>query len=258
VADEAERIAAEYRRRDEAAVSSGYADPAYQYYMQELEWALLAALRASGVALAGAGVLDVGTGSGHILHRLMEFGAGRAVGFDLMPERIEAARRRYPTLELHAGDASDLPFADGEFDLVTHFTCLSSILEPETRRRVAAEMWRVTRPSGAVLSYDLRPAPKPIRGLGGLLRRRAGAPLWTPVRPLGRDEVRALFPGTPLAERSVSLNVALPATLRSRRAPALALASLPPLRSHWLAVIGKPDGAQGASRPSATASSNPA
>ena len=47
------------------------------------------------------------------------------------------------------------PFADGAFDLVTQFTCLSSILEPDVRSTVADEMRRVTRASGAC-SYDMR------------------------------------------------------------------------------------------------------
>jgi SAM-dependent methyltransferase len=260
--DEVGRIEAEYRRRDAAAAGTGYADPAYHAYMQELEWALLDALRAAGVELAGARVLDVGTGSGHLLHRLVEFGAGSAVGFDLMPDRIAAARDLYPTLELVQGNAAELPFADGEFGLVTQFTCLSSILDPEVRTQVAREMWRVTRPGGAILSYDLRPAPAPIRRLGSGLRRlragRGGAPLWTPVEPLGPAEVRALFPAPPAVERSVSLNVALPAALRRRRGLALALAALPPLRSHLLAVVPRDGGAQAAARASTSASSSAA
>jgi hypothetical protein len=43
-----------------------------------------------------------------------------------------------------------------------------------------------------------------------------------------------------LGARAVTLNAALPGALRRRRSVALALAALPPLRSHWLAVVGKP------------------
>jgi SAM-dependent methyltransferase len=256
--DEVGRIEAEYRRRDAVAAGTGYGDPAYHAYMQELEWALLDALRAADVELAGARVLDVGTGSGHLLHRLVEFGAGSGVGFDLMPDRIAAARELYPTLDLVQGNAAELPFGDGEFDLVTQFTCLSSILDPEVRARVAREMWRVTRPGGAVLSYDLRPAPAPIRLLGSAVRRLRPGPVWTPVQPLGPAEVRALFPAPPAVERSVSLNVALPAPLRRRRPLALALAALPPLRSHLLALVPRGGGAQAAARASTSESSSAA
>ena len=58
-------------------------------------------------------------------------------------------------------NAAELPFPDGEFDLVTHFTCLSSVLDPGLRAAIAAEMWRVVRPGGVVLSFDMRPAPWP-------------------------------------------------------------------------------------------------
>ena len=100
--------------------------------------------------LAGR-VLDVGAGAGYYLHRLREFGLEDGVGVELMDERVAEARRRYPALDVRQGDASDLPFADGEFDLVTQFTVLSSILDPTLRRAVAAEMSASrARPGGSV------------------------------------------------------------------------------------------------------------
>jgi hypothetical protein len=122
-------------------------------------------------------------------------------------------------------------------------------------------MWRVLRPGGAVVSYDLRPSPAPIGAAGAALRRRAqrsGGALWTPVEPLGAAELRDLFPGDELIGRTVSLNVALPAPLRSRRGLALVLATVPGLRSHRLAVFRKPAAASPAQRPSTSPSSSAA
>jgi glycosyltransferase involved in cell wall biosynthesis/SAM-dependent methyltransferase len=241
--DDVRRIRAAYEQRDAQVSRPGYERPDYLTYLQDLEWQLLDALREAGIELGGAAVLDVGAGSGQLLHRLAEFGAARAVGVELMAARAAAARERYPNLEMLEGDAADLPLEDAAFDLVTQFTCLSSILDPALRRAVAAEMWRVLRPGGAVLSYDLRPSPAPIAAVGSALRRRAqrtGGPLWTPVEPLGADELRALFPGEEVVGRTVSLNVALPAGLRSRRGLALALGAVPALRSHRLAILRKP------------------
>src|SRR5438874_13325412 len=122
--------------------------------MQALERALLRALADAGVGLEGARVLDVGCGSGYFLHRFREYGAGECHGIDLVEERIAAGRDRYPTLDLRVGSATDLPFADGEFDLVTQFTCLSSILDADVRLAAAREMRRVA--GGWVLSFDMR------------------------------------------------------------------------------------------------------
>jgi glycosyltransferase involved in cell wall biosynthesis/SAM-dependent methyltransferase len=247
--DDVSRIRAAYEERDAAGGRVPYAQPGYLAYLQDLEWQILRALREAGIDLDGAAVLDVGAGSGQLLHRLVEFGAARGAGIELMPSRVAVARERYPALEIVEGDASKLPYADASFDLVTQFTCLSSILDRALRRAVAAEMWRVLRPGGAVLSYDLRPSPAPIAAVGTALRRRgqrSGGPLWTPVEPLGAAEVRALFPGEHVVSRAVSLNVALPAGLRARRGVALALGAVPALRSHHLAVIRRP-GAQRAS-----------
>ena len=100
-------------------------------------------------------------------------------------------------------------------------------------------MWRVLRPGGVLISYDLGPAPAPIRAAGRLTRRRSAQP-WTPVVTLDRAELRRLFPDAHGHARSVTLNAALPVALRSRRGLRLALAQLPPLRSHLLFVAAKP------------------
>jgi ubiquinone/menaquinone biosynthesis C-methylase UbiE len=61
---------------------------------------VLRALRRSDVPLVGGRVLEVGCGSGYFLHRLVEYGAAQAAGIDLMADRLNQARARYPNLEL--------------------------------------------------------------------------------------------------------------------------------------------------------------
>src|SRR5262249_29180258 len=163
--------------------------------MQIIERALLKAFRDAGVRLEGARVLDVGTGSGYFLHRLQEYGAGEAHGIDLMKERVAEGRRRYPTLDLQTGSATDLPYANGEFDLVTQFTCLSSILDDGVRLTVAREMRRVAR--GWVLSFDLRGLLPPR------LRRRHDS---TAIAPLDEAELQRLF-GTAVFLRRAGLPI---------------------------------------------------
>lgn len=241
------RIEAAYAERDAVAAPSIYqfSSPGYAFYMQALEWAVLDALQRATVRLEEARLLDIGCGSGYLLHRLLEFGVRAATGVDLMPARIEAARGRYPQLTFVCANAAKLPFPDGEFDLVTHFTCLSSVLDPALRAAIAAEMWRVLRPGGVVLSFDMRPAPLPVRAMraAGEWRRRgeqAVGEATTPTIPISVEELRRLFPDATLDYEPVGLAFGLCAVAARSRLAAQLLASFPALREHGIGLMTKP------------------
>jgi ubiquinone/menaquinone biosynthesis C-methylase UbiE len=237
-ADELARIRAEYDERDAGATperaASPWLDPAYVAYLQGLERSLLRALRETGIDLSTSSVLDVGCGSGYFLHRLSEYGAAAAHGVDLMPKRIAQAHERYPTLDVRQADASQLPFDDGSFDLVTHFTCLSSVLDPRLRVAIAADMWRVLRPGGAIVSMDMLPAS----WVGRALQRRAG-PGGTPTRGLDRGEVQSLFPGRMVWARRPVVSPVLLQVVSGRPLAVSLLSLVPSMRSHLLAVVIK-------------------
>ena len=241
---ESDRIAAAYRERDASGPTIyTHANPAYQFHLQHLEWALMRALRRQGFGLAGARVLEVGAGTGTFLDRLVEFGAAEGVGVDLVEHRVELGRRLHPRLDLRVGDGAGLPFEDGAFDLVTQFTCLSSVLDAGVRSAIAAEMWRVLRPGGLIVSYDLRPTPAAVRLAGRAYRRLTGSESGdaaTPTTPLPAAELARLFPTAPADVRAVSLNFDLAFLAGRSRALAEALAQLPFLRTHLLALVRKP------------------
>ena len=96
----------------------------------------------------GQRALDVGCGPGALTARLVELiGADAVAAIDPSSSFVEAARQRFPDVDIRQGSAEDLPYADGEFDaalaqLVVHFM----------RDPVAglAEMGRVVRPGGTV------------------------------------------------------------------------------------------------------------
>jgi SAM-dependent methyltransferase len=182
-------------------------------------------------------VLDIGSGTGYLLHRLSELGARDPKGVELVPERVEEARRRYPGLDVSCASATELAFSDASFDVVTQFTCLSSILDVGTRHVIARETLRVLRPGGVVRSYDLRPSPRPLRGP----RRLFGGPLdpRTPIAPLGPADLRGLW-GEPERLRAVQLNLDVARAVKGRRALVAVLRAMPPLRSHLLATFRKP------------------
>lgn len=222
---ELDRIKAEYAARDAVAETPyRWDNPGYVTHMQELERSLLHALRDAQVRLAGARVLEIGCGTGYFLHRLREYGAAECHGIDLMENRIAEGRERYPTLRLQVGNAAELPFADGEFDLATQFTCLSSILDDELRLAAAREMRRVAS-GGWVLSFDMR-------GLRIPGRRRPGA---TPTVALDAGELRRLF-GEPILLRRAMLPFDLAQLLGRHDLVARTLRGLPPLRSHYLGL----------------------
>jgi SAM-dependent methyltransferase len=236
---ELERIRGAYRARDAASDKLyRWDNPGYVFYMQSAERALLRALGDAGVPLAGARVLDVGCGSGYFLHRLQEYGASKCHGIDLMEDRIAMGKERYPTLELRVGSATELPYADGGFDLVTQFTCLSSILDDEVRLAAAREMRRVAT-GGWVLSFDVR---------GIRLRppalRRPNPPGSTPTVTLDRRELSRLF-GEPALLRRETLVFELAQFTGPHTLLSAALGALPPLRSHLLGVWRVPAGREG-------------
>jgi SAM-dependent methyltransferase len=224
---ELERIRAAYEARDAAATTPyRWDNPGYVAYMQLVERELLKALRDAGVRLENARVLDVGAGSGYFLNRLVDYGAAEGHGVDLMEERIAAGRRRYPALRLQVGSATELPYADGEFGLVTQFTCLSSILDDDVRLAVAREMRRVAA-GGWVLSFDMRGLHRP--------GSRRKAPPDTPTVPIDEPELRKLF-GEPVLLRKAALAFELAQLTGRYTLLATALAALPPVRSHLLGL----------------------
>jgi SAM-dependent methyltransferase len=141
------------------STATGYVDPAY------LDAA--ARLVAEGKALShrrmriapGDAVLDVGCGPGTDTIPLAAcVGAtGRVEGVDFDPEMVAEADARAlaagvaDRVQHRFGDATALPFADGEFVAVRSERLFLHLDEPE---RAAAELVRVTRPGGRVVLMD--------------------------------------------------------------------------------------------------------
>ncbi len=106
---------------------------------------------------ASARVLDVGCGPGTITAGLAaRVPDGQVVGIDaagdvLALARQEADRRGQPNVRFEVGDAYDLGFGDGTFDVVHAHQVLQHLSDP-----VAAltEMRRVCRPRGLVAARD--------------------------------------------------------------------------------------------------------
>lgn len=90
-------------------------------------------------------ILDVGCGEGVLTSKWADrLESGRVVGIDLEDPQLAAewAARRRGNLEFRTVEATQLPFADNEFDLAAAIEVLEHVPQPE---QTVAEMARVAR-----------------------------------------------------------------------------------------------------------------
>ncbi|WP_276351489.1 class I SAM-dependent methyltransferase [Cohnella caldifontis] len=129
-------------------------------------------------------VLDVGCGRGLLLvAAARRLTTGKAVGVDIWNledqsgNGAEAAwrnARREGTedrVDIKDGDARDLPFADGTFDVVISSLAVHNISDPGERTTAIREMMRVLKPGGRFAVLDFRHA----REYAGTFERHGAA-----------------------------------------------------------------------------------
>jgi SAM-dependent methyltransferase len=118
----------------------------------------------------GMRVLDVACGSGNAAVAAARAGA-RVTGLDLVPKLLEQGREKAEAagleIEWVEGDAEALPFDDGTFDRVV--STFGHMFAPR-HRLAAAEMARVCRPGGAIVTATWTP-----EGVAGAMFRAGGS-----------------------------------------------------------------------------------
>jgi SAM-dependent methyltransferase len=195
------------------------------YYRQAQERAVVGLFNAAGVHLGGLRILDLGCGNGGFLRFLTSLGADpdRLTGCDLLLERVREARRLNPIMGHVCSDATHLPFAGEDFDLVSQFTVFSSTSRA-MQRALAREMVRILKPGGQILWYDMR-GPFPPGPLTGI----------------EREDLRALFYDCQIQALEPLHATLSPRLLRFGYLVAEVADAVPGLRrSHYLALVRKP------------------
>lgn len=116
-------------------------------------------------------LLQVGCVYGDLTPRLArQNGAGQFDVVDVAKVQLDLLQRKLPAdspVTLHRRDATDLAFADAQFDGVLLFFLLHEI-PPAAQRHALAEALRVCRPGGRVVVTDYQ-RPHPLQPLRWLL-----------------------------------------------------------------------------------------
>jgi ubiquinone/menaquinone biosynthesis C-methylase UbiE len=127
----------------------------------------------------GAGILEIGCGTGTLLSRLAP---SRGVGIDISPAMVAIAREKHPGLIFRVADAEE--FDPGEtFDFVIVPDVVEHLADPEAMLRAAR---RCCRPDTRVIVTSVNPLWAPVLHVAERLglKMPEGEHRWLPERAL--------------------------------------------------------------------------
>jgi len=146
----------------------------------------------SRIPVGGGHVLDVATGTGHVVAELLRRGF-RVTGLDQSPEMLAAARARLESrVELVEASAESIPFPDESFDHLTFTYLLRYVDDPGA---TLAELARVVRAGGIVASLEFGVPRGPARPLWELYTG-IGLPVAGRILRNGWEEVGGFLRGS--------------------------------------------------------------
>jgi ubiquinone/menaquinone biosynthesis C-methylase UbiE len=104
----------------------------------------------------GAAVLEVAPGPGYLAIEMARLGRVRVAGLDISRTFVEIARENARqagvSVDFTLGDAADMPFADGSFDLIICQAAFKNFAQPGSALN---EMHRILRNGGTAVIQDL-------------------------------------------------------------------------------------------------------
>jgi ubiquinone/menaquinone biosynthesis C-methylase UbiE len=176
-------------------MSSPWALGDYDRFARELVWDLGPELVEACAIGPGQRVLDVAAGTGNVALRAAQAGA-QVVASDVTRESLAVGERNARELGLEMdwvqADAQALPFANGEFDVVT--SAVGAIFAPD-HQAVADELLRVCRPGGMIGMVNFTPEGNAADFFGALAPYAPAPPpgALPPVLWGSEEHVRELF-----------------------------------------------------------------
>jgi SAM-dependent methyltransferase len=196
--------------------------------VQERERFLARLLRKAGFrALDELRAFEAGCSTGYNLRQLVQWGAHprNLAGIDVDQTAVQYCHEHSPEIRVHHGSADAIPEPAEHFDLSLAFTLFSSVPDEDVAHGIARELFRITRPGGLIVVYDMR-------------RQN---PNNSAVHRIEAEDIRRWFPKCPLKARSITLAPPIARPL-ARYVSTLygPLAALPPLRTHAMYVLRRP------------------
>ena len=170
-------------------------------------------------------MLDLGSGELFWTRQFLDLGitTQNCIAVDMLDWRLKSGRKEFGPIPAVTASASELPFQDESFDLVSQLTMMTSVLDQDLRREIAAEMIRVLKPGGYLLWYDFR----------------YNNPANPHTRAIDFSELKSFYDPLPIKCERLTLLPPLARKIGGAGDQLLNLLHhLPILRSHILAFIG--------------------
>ncbi len=131
-------------------------------------------------------VVEVGGGEGELAERIVAELGAELVGIDQSERMVEIQRTK--GIDARVGNAEELPFADGEFDVAVAAWMLYHVPDPH---RAIAELARVLRPGGRLVA--VANGYEHLAELWDLMGRDRGYRLEVFGRETGEEWLRGSF-----------------------------------------------------------------
>jgi ubiquinone/menaquinone biosynthesis C-methylase UbiE len=125
--------------------------------LKDLKRHKLMAAQLAGKIPAGGRVLEIAPGPGYFCIELARLGHYQITGLDISQSFIEICRKNAEAAGIQAefrqGDAANMPFEPDSFDFLFCQAAFKNFSQPV---KAIAEMYRVLRPGGIGVIFDLR------------------------------------------------------------------------------------------------------
>ncbi len=105
-------------------------------------------------------VLDLCCGSGQTTQLLVQY-SQNVTGLDASPLSLQRAKQNVPQADYVEAFAENMPFADGEFEVV-HTSAALHEMQPDQLQKIIKEVYRVLRPGGVFTLVDFHQPTNPL------------------------------------------------------------------------------------------------